>query len=108
MIGQTLSHYRVLAKLGEGGMGEVYEVEDPRLGRHVALELLAPHLTEEAQAVEHLRRETRAASALSHPYICTIHDIDEDAGRHFITIERSTAVRSRRASPSGAWGWTRS
>jgi serine/threonine protein kinase len=93
MIGQRLGHYRILGKLGEGGMGEVYEAEDLRLGRHVALKLLAPHLTEEPQAIERLRREARAASSLSHPHICTIYDIDEAPSTsswqavHFIAME---------------------
>ena len=87
MTGQTLSHYRIVRRIGGGGMGEVYEAEDLHLGRHVALKLLPPHLTHDAQAVERLRREARAASSLNHPHICTIHDIDEDGGLHFIAME---------------------
>lgn len=87
MTDRILSHYRILRKIGDGGMGEVFEAEDLRLGRHVALKLLPAHLTDDPQAIERLRREARAASSLNHPHICTIYDIGEHERRHFIVME---------------------
>ena len=107
MIGETISHYRIIDPLGSGGMGQVFRAEDTRLGRQVALKFLTPDLVKDPASLERFQREARAASSLNHPGICTIYDVGEYNGQPFLVMEllEGQTLRERtdgRAMPTAA------
>src|SRR5271163_1505320 len=101
ILSETVSHYRILRRLGSGGMGIVYEAEDTRLGRHVAVKLLPERFSKSMAAIERFQREACTASSLNHPNICTIHDVGEHAGRRFIVMELLEGETLRQAVQAG-------
>ena len=103
MIGQTLSHFKITAKLGEGGMGAVYRAEDTKLGREVAIKVLPEEFTASRERLARFEREARALAALNHPNIVTLHSVEEADGYHFLTMELVEGQSLDQAIPEGGF-----